>query len=418
MHILMIESNPAGIQGILKALDEKHTVTFLSADPNFYLHESVHAQKAFTDPRCRVIHEPGTFDVARMLETVRKLHAERPIDAVMTYSEYHTIHAAEVAKALGLPGMDPEAARTARFKHLTRAALEAAGVPQPRFRHVKHDRAQFLEAVRAVGFPCIVKPADGTASLGVVHLKSVADAETYFAALAPGDDYGRGVTKSDDLLVEEYVEGTLVSVESCVLGGGEVRAFGITDRRLVGFPHFIEMGGTFFWDHPLREQLFALNGDAIRAIGIDFGFIHMEFILSDRGPLVLESNARLAGGILPRMFEAASGVDPFMEVIQQALGKRPKLPVPQGKTATGRQFGSPVAGTFRKITMDRVAELPGFVEAIAYPKEGASITSLSKSNFDWLGHVIFTGDRHEESLGRAEGALTKVVLAVETPVAI
>jgi hypothetical protein len=68
--------------------------------------------------------------------------------------------------------------------------------------------------------------------------------------------------------------------------------------------------------------------------------------------------------------------------------------------------------------MDQVRTFPGFVEAIAYPRVGAQISSLSKSNFDWLGHVIFTGSRHAESLTRAEEALKGVALTVKLPVAI
>jgi cysteine synthase A len=414
----MIESNPAGIQGISKAINEGHEVSFITADPDFYLHESVHAKAAFNDPRCSVIKDSNIFDVKHLLALVLELHKTKPIQAVTTFSEYHTIHTAEVAKALNLPGMNPDAARKSRFKHLTRIELAKAGVPQPRFRHIQLNESEIRSAILEIGLPCIIKPADGTASLDVIFINTVEDVDKYILAINGSTNYGRGVTRSQDFLVEEYVEGALISVESCVTGSGQILNFGITDRRLVGFPHFIEMGGTFFWEHPEREQLFSLNTKALNALGVDFGFIHMEFILSKRGPLVLEVNARLAGGILPKMFEAASGVDPFLQVIKQAMGSIPALPYPIQKTATGRQFGSPVGGKFCGINMGEISGLPGYVEAIAYPTPGTMITSLSKSNFDWLGHVIFTGTYYEESLKAAEQALSQINLAVETPALI
>jgi biotin carboxylase len=415
MHILMIESNPAGMAGLLQAATSGHTVTFLTADPSFYLRESPLAAQAFAHERCRVVESREMFSLDALRRLTLQIQGERPIDGVVTYSEYHTIHAAEIAHELALPGMSPHAARATRFKNLTRVALSQAGIPQPRFRHIE-DRQGLDAALRDLGFPCVIKPVDGTASLYVTHLASPEAAAGYLEAAAAGD-YGRGVTRGNQYLVEEYVPGELVSVESCVEAGGVVHNFGITDRRLVGFPNFIEMGGTFYLDHPARERLFELNTAALQALGVDYGFIHTEFLLGPSGPVLLEVNGRLAGGILPRMFWAASGVDPFVEVIRQALGERPRLPRPSGRVATGRQFGVPVPGVFQGVDFGSVELLPGFVEATCYPRPGQRIEALSKSNFDWVGHVIFVGENREESLGRAEQALEAMTMTMTVPVA-
>lgn len=416
MHILMIESNPAGMAGLLTAAAAGHAVTFLTADPSFYLRESPLAAQVFAHERCRVVESREMFSLEALRRLARETHRERPIDGVVTYSEYHTIHAAEIAGELGLPGMSPRAARATRLKHLTRVALSQAGVPQPRFHHVE-DRQGLDAALRDIGFPCVMKPVDGTASLHVTYLSSPEAAAGYLEATEAAGDYGRGVTRGGQYLVEEYVPGELVSVESSVDAGG-VHNFGVTDRRLVGFPNFIEMGGTFLLDHPARERLFELNSAALHALGVDFGFIHTEFLLGPSGPVLLEVNGRLAGGILPRMFQAASGVDPFVEVIRQALGERPRLPRPAGRVATGRQFGAPVAGVFQGADLAGVEGLPGFVEAVRYPRPGQHIEALSKSNFDWMGHVIFVGENRAESLARAERALAGMTMTMTVPVAI
>lgn len=66
---------------------------------------------------------------------------------------------AEVARGLGLHGIDPAISKTCRLKHLTRKALSDAGVPQSAFKVVKtfDDAADFL---RGLGWKGVVKATD------------------------------------------------------------------------------------------------------------------------------------------------------------------------------------------------------------------------------------------------------------------
>ncbi|MFD7257239.1 ATP-grasp domain-containing protein [Streptomyces sp. NPDC059874] len=416
MHILMIECNPNGIAGIANALELGHDVTLVSVDPDFYLGASPLAEAAYAHPNCRVVKSEQAFSIDELIALATELHAERPIHGVTTYSEYHTVHTASVAKALGLPGMSVEGARNARHKHLTRLTLDGTGIRQPRFAHVA-DVNDVEAAVREVGFPCVVKPSDGTASLHVLHLKDEDDLTAYLAELADVVDYGRGVVRIPDILIEEFVTGELISVESCVLGKGEVVNLGLTDRPLSGFPHFIEMGATYFTGHPLQDELFAMTTGILDELGVDFGFIHTEFLLGPDGPVLCEVNGRLIGGIVPTLMEISSGVDAYLQVIRQALGETPELPFPGETTAGGHWFGAPIAGTVDSIGFDGLAELPGFHGAQAYKKPGNEVSRLSKSNFDWIGHIIFTGEGRDEVNKRCEEGLDRIDLRMRVEVA-
>ncbi|WP_047236430.1 ATP-grasp domain-containing protein [Chromobacterium subtsugae] len=416
MHILMIECNPNGIAGIANALELGHDVTLVSADPDFYLNVSPLAKAAFEHPRCRVIKSDDAFVIDALLALAKRLHAEKPVHGVATYSEYHTVHTATVAQALGLPGMSVEGALNARHKHRTRTKLAGSGVRQPRFAHVS-DPQQVEAAVREIGFPCVVKPSDGTASLHVLHLTNEKDLEQYLAELAKIADYGRGVVRIPDILVEEFVEGELVSVEACVQQGGKVVNLGITDRALSGFPYFIEMGATYFKGHPLQDELFAMNEKVLTHLGVDFGFIHTEYLLSQDGPVLCEVNGRLIGGVVPSLMQLSSGVDPYLEVIRQALGETPEHPVPGDVVASVRWFGSPVDGTLSKIDFSQLKTLPGYHDALSYRAPGRPVSRLSKSNFDWLGHMVFTGDSREQVNQRCEAALDSIHLELAVGVA-
>jgi len=416
MHIVMVECNPNGVAGIANALQLGHQVTLVSADPDFYLNASPLAADAFAHPRCRIVKSTASFSIDVLEKIVRDVHAESPVHGVTTYSEYHTVHAATVAGALGLPGMSVQGALNARHKHRTRLALEHTDVPQPRFAHVR-DATQIEAAIRKIGFPCVVKPSDGSASLHVLSLACEQDLEQYLAELAKVADYGRGVVRIPDILIEEFVPGPLVSVESCVLGPGQIVNLGVTDRTLSGFPYFIEMGATYFRGHPSEDELFGLTQKVLRHLGIDFGFIHTEYLLGEDGPVLCEVNGRLIGGVAPNLMKISSGVDPYLEVIRQALCETPVLPFPGEVTASARWFGSPAAGTLKSLDFAKVSTLPGFVEALCYKRPGNAVARLSKSNFDWLGHVIFTGQDRDEAAKRCEAALDDVGLEIAVEVA-
>ncbi|MEU8627275.1 ATP-grasp domain-containing protein [Streptomyces sp. NPDC048669] len=416
MHILMVECNPNGIAGIANALQLGHDVTFVSADPDFYLGASPLAEAAFAHPKCDVIKSVEAFSIDELERLAKEIHAAKPVHGVTTYSEYHTVHAASVARSLGLPGMSVEGALNARHKHRTRLTLEHTDVRQPRFVAVA-DPKDMAAAVHEIGFPCVVKPSDGTASLHVLLLRDDQELTDYLADLAKVDDYGRGVTRIPEIVVEEFIEGELVSVEACVLQGGEIVNLGITDRNLSGFPYFIEMGLTYFRGHPLEAELFTMNEKVLKGLGVDFGFIHAEYFLAADGPVLCEVNGRLTGGIVPQLMELSSGVNPYLEVIRQALGERPELPFPGEVIAGGHWFGSPVDGEIVSIGFDRLKGTPGFEEALAYAKPGRTVSRLSKSNFDWLGHLIYTGKDRDEAAGRVRAALDDIEFTITAKVA-
>src|ERR1700690_1995118 len=74
------------------------------------------------------VHLTGA-DAARRAVTIGREHA---VDGVFTCDETCVELAAEVARALGLPGPAPEAAAACRDKHEMRRRLREAGVPSPR----------------------------------------------------------------------------------------------------------------------------------------------------------------------------------------------------------------------------------------------------------------------------------------------
>ena len=114
---------------------------------------------------------PSTIDGPAMAATAAALHRDTPFAGVLCWDEGRIHATSYVAEALGLPNGDPAVVWRLRDKAQTRAALDAAGVAQPRSVPVR-TVAEALAAAATVGYPAVLKPRGLGASLGVVTTRS------------------------------------------------------------------------------------------------------------------------------------------------------------------------------------------------------------------------------------------------------
>src|SRR5207237_1315667 len=132
---------------------------------------------------------------------------------VVTSSEYFVAVTARAATRLGLPGADPGAVERCRDKRCQRAALAGSGVAVPaHFPAATPEEA--VTAALSIGFPVVVKPADGTGSRGVRLCCDPAEVRDHTAGLLTRRRNERGQPTIPAVLVEEYVEGPEFSVET------------------------------------------------------------------------------------------------------------------------------------------------------------------------------------------------------------
>ncbi|MEK8142205.1 ATP-grasp domain-containing protein [Streptomyces sp. M10(2022)] len=158
--------------------------------------------------------------------------------------------------------------------------------------------ADEIAAFRAeVGDRIIVKPVDGVASLHIHPVDGPEDAAKAWQALQEAD--------ISTVIAEEYLDGPVVSVDSFARGPPpHHRLFRVPHERAVR-----RVGG----QHPSRyaapwlAELRELTPKLLDAVGLTEGPSHSEFVLTPKGPRVLESHARLAGSGAPSWFAAPSG---------------------------------------------------------------------------------------------------------------
>ena len=105
-----------------------------------------------------------------------------PADGICTFVELNVPMTARLAKALKLPGLPPVAVQKARNKHTTRAEMAIAGLPTPANFLIELSE-QLEDAAARVGFPAVIKPVSGAASLGVKRVDSLEELVASYAEI-------------------------------------------------------------------------------------------------------------------------------------------------------------------------------------------------------------------------------------------
>ncbi|MGW7005814.1 ATP-grasp domain-containing protein [Streptomyces sp. NPDC054933] len=344
-----------------------------------------------------VIRTPWDTDPGELIERLSVLDLPGPVSC-FGFGELGSAVSAVVNRRMGWPGNPPEALEAFKDKARLRAAVgDRAGVPVA---HVTcRAKEEIRPAIDRIGFPCVVKPVDGTGSSGVRYLTGPDEAERYLAAL----DF------QTPHLVEEFLTGTEYSVEAMSSPAGH-RILAITEKMTTGAPHFVETGHTLpvRLDPAAEAAIAEVVTATLDAAGYRYGPSHTEVMLTAAGPRLIESHGRPGGDRISDMLELSLGEDVFEQAMSAVFG----LPMPTEPTRTR------VAG-IRYVTFDRtvpmpgidtrpVASLPGVTEVgIAVPA-GKLPPEVRKSG-NRHGFVVATGDTRDElesNLARAVRTLT------------
>lgn len=396
-HLVLVESNTTGSGRAFCAAARDRGVdpVLLSRDPDRYPYVARDGIAAVT---------VDTADRAQVLRACRGLPG--PVAGVTSSSEYFVASAAAAARSLGLPAPDPGAVDRTRDKARQRAVLAAAGVPVPAFHEVASVPAGVAaaRAVIAAAGRAVVKPVLGSGSDGVRLCSSPGEAETALLPLLGGRPGARA-------LVESYLEGPEYSVETF-----DDRVVGVTAKHLGPHPLFLETGH----EHPAplpadRERALAETAlAALAALGLGWGPAHVEVRLTPAGPAVVEVNPRLAGGMIPALVAAATGVDLVGATVDRVLGRGPDLAPHRARAAAIRFLFATEPGTVLAAFTGAAADLPGVVSAVVTAREGDRI-EVTRSFRDRIGHVIALGRDAAEAADRAREAAGALAVLTAGP---
>jgi len=343
-------------------------------------------------------------------EVLRQARIYEPDVVITSTSDGPVRTAAYVNEKLGKqPDLAYEDSLCATIKSYMRDRLKECGVPIPQY-FVVNDEAQFVEAVQSMNGNMIVKPADNAGSRGVVLLKK--DAVT--GKTEPEDivsiyEYSKSNSRNGIVMVEEFMEGEEVSVESMTING-DTTIITITDKMTTPPPYFVELGHAEPSQHPaeLQDRIKEVTKQAVSAIRLQNGPSHTEIKLTKEGPKIVELAARLGGDfITSKLVPLSTGVDMVGSSVVLATGGEIDLTKKWNRGAAIRFIPGKI-GVINSIEVpESLYNLSEIEEIVLYKKVGDSIDGTKSSN-DRLGHIIAIGKDAKDAFERATDALNKI----------
>jgi biotin carboxylase len=270
-----------------------------------------------------------------------------------------------------------------------------------------HSEAEAVAAADEIGYPVVVKPRSLAGSLGVARADEREAVRRAFAIA----DRARfaGLPAGYGVLVEEYLDGPEISVDSVVCDGS-VQCVHVARKRL-GFPPFFEEVGhlvTGWSDAPWADEVQQLVARAHRALGVDRGVTHAEVRLTPAGPRLVELNGRLGGDLIPYASRLATGIDLVVTAAQLAFGPPGPLKPSRRDVAEVRFLYPPVDCVVGRVEVDAAAAMPGIAYAVALAGPGSRLLLPPNSALPRLAALVATGRDEQECadlLDKAERAL-------------
>jgi len=193
------------------------------------------------------------------------------------------VQLAEVRRDLGITGTDPATADLFRDKARMKEELRRHGLPCARHRLIR-TWADAESFVAEVGFPLVLKPPAGMGCKSTWRIRSLDELRDALRALHAGPDH--------PALAEEFLRGREFSFETITIGG-EVM-FQSCSRY---FPTPLEVMETPWiqWvvvlprdiDNPEYTDARELGVRAVKALGLETGFTHMEWFRRDDNSLAI-----------------------------------------------------------------------------------------------------------------------------------
>ncbi|MFD9904845.1 ATP-grasp domain-containing protein [Streptomyces sp. NPDC059063] len=361
-------------------------------------------------------------DTDRLLPLVRTLHEAHPFRAAVSLFELGLLPAARINEALGLGGESVATVELLMDKGRMRRHLAARGI-SPVAAAVGRSTQDVREFAAAHGLPIIVKPIRESGSLGVFRVRDRADVDTVAERFRSLDDrqWGAGdlacADSFDAFLMEEFLEGPEISVETLTFDGRHV-VVAVTDKE-TGGPGFVEVGHAQPSGCPpetLREVTHLVT-DFLDAVGLRGGPAHTEIKLTARGPRIVESHNRVGGDRINELTELAHGVDMERYALSAGLGLMEPLatsPEPRGGAAV--RFLTPEPGRVVEVTgVDAVRADPACVDLQLEVGQGDEVPQLTW-NEEKVGHVVARGATATEAIAHSRRLAAAVRVRTE-PVA-
>jgi predicted ATP-grasp superfamily ATP-dependent carboligase len=181
-------------------------------------------------------------------------------------------------------GAATAAVRLASDKSRLPRRLARLGIPHPETSVIDSSRDARALA-RGFGYPVVVKPARGAGCCGVGLARNARELDDAL-------DAATRAAATNRMVMQRYVRGRAASV-SLLADGRRAVPLAVNAQRVTASAGFSYRGGVTPLDHPLADAAASAASRTCAAIPGLRGYVGVDLVLTEAGPVVIEVNPRL-----------------------------------------------------------------------------------------------------------------------------
>lgn len=421
-HLVFVDTSTVGLKALATARNKGHEVSLIiPEDVSFIKMMGINQ-----DNINQYVENNNIFKVSQSLnnykDVIQKIDSSKKVDAVLTTSEVAVMPTAIMADTIGTRYDSPTALESTVFKSKMRESLSKSELPSTPF-GVVTDLQSSLEVMKNLNYPVVIKPVRGVAKESSAILSTEHDLNQFFSEKSSSRTISDGMQYflSKTYIIESYITGNLHSAEVIAVNG-QVHLLCSSRRERATHNQLIEVAAAMPAGLNEEQELIvvAYLQKVFNCLGLKLGIYHVEFILQNETPIIVEINPRMMGGSAPILYEKLTGVNPYELMIDLHLGNIEAFQAPMVNgagviIAVGALHGGDLAEDAETVTRNILMEFP-VVESFLKIKNGMKIPKF-QGNLSNLGSVVIYTDNCFDALNQAQSLLLRLESALNIPLA-
>lgn len=325
------------------------------------------------------------------------------VDGVVTAAtDYGVLSAAYVAQEMGLPGLKYEVAQLIKNKYRVRKCLYEHHVDDTEQAYEVNADTDITDLANKLTYPVMVKPCDGSGSRGASRVDKPED-------LQQACEYAMNGSITHHAEIETFIFGKEYGADSIVVNG-EVHVLGIMQKWMTNPPYYAELGHALPSDLPadIEQKAKDCVRNAIKALGVNFGSINMDMLITPDGKVyIVDIGARMGGNMIgPCVIPYGTGIDYMGAMIQNVVGDPVDLTAHEHEAVATKLLAFE-EGVVKKVPDMKSIENQYGVEIYHHMEDGMKINEYH-TNLDGCGYIIAKGKTAEEAEIKAINALEAI----------
>jgi len=248
-------------------------------------------------------------------DAILKIAKDLQINAICSSSnDFSVISAAYVAEQMGLPGFDSyQTTLILHHKNLFREFGMQINLPLPKTKIFSNRTSLYLEDVKGLSFPLMVKPVDLTGGKGIKKIMNSAEFPLDLREILL-------LSHNKNIVVEEFIEGSLHTYSTFIVNQKVV--FDYTDNEFSYInPYLVSTSsapGSF--SDTIKNKLKIEVEKLAKKLNLVDGLLHSQFILEKNSFKFIEFTRRCSGDFYSIPVEMGTNFKHAKAIVLNSLG--------------------------------------------------------------------------------------------------